>query len=112
MINTFRVFIGFLLILMIGGCSLKKPSNGFVVFKFQGKAKKVCVAGTFNNWSDNSHCLENQGGLFAGAFDIPPGYHEYLFVLDSKRWEPDPEADFSQADEFGTRNSILIVNKK
>lgn len=110
--NALCFFIGLLLATMVCGCSAGRGETGLVAFKYKGPAQTVCVAGTFNGWSQSSHCLKFDGEKFNGSFPIAPGHYEYLFVLDSGRWEPDPEADFIQEDEFGTKNSILIVENR
>ena len=74
-------------------------------------AKKVCVAGSFNEWKPEETPLMCVGdGRWAGALAVEPGRHEYLFVVDGQ-WLPDPNAKESVQNPFGGRNSVLVVSQ-
>ncbi len=75
------------------------------------KAKSVCVAGSFNQWSSEAHCMERSGKIWNLGIQLPAGRYEYVFVVNGKNWEPDPKAALSEKSGFGskTRNSVLIV---
>jgi 1,4-alpha-glucan branching enzyme len=74
-----------------------------------GGAKKVAVAGTFNQWNaentplnfDGSQCWEQELAL-------PPGAHEYQFVVDGQ-WMPDPKAQECIPNPYGGVNSVIRV---
>jgi hypothetical protein len=73
-------------------------------------AKKVCVAGTFNEWKPERTPLKSAGnGRWIGDLTIDPGKYEYLFVVDGQ-WLPDPNAKESVQNPFGGRNSVLVVS--
>ncbi|HOI96293.1 MAG TPA: isoamylase early set domain-containing protein [Syntrophobacter fumaroxidans] len=72
-------------------------------------AGSVCVAGSFNGWSRQSHCMRREGSTWAVSLRLPPGRYEYAFVLDGKTWQADPGATLSEESGFGRKNSILIV---
>ena len=72
-------------------------------------AKRVFVAGSFNNWQPEQTPLAPAGnGRWAGDLKVRPGRHEYLFVVDGQ-WLPDPNAKESVENPFGGRNSVLTV---
>jgi hypothetical protein len=84
--------------------------DGAVVVRFtlvaEG-AKKVTVAGDFNGWNPEGTPLDQHGnGSFAGTIKLPPGAHEYMFVVDGK-WVTDPAATEQRPDGFGRTNSVL-----
>jgi hypothetical protein len=73
-------------------------------------AKKVCVAGSFNEWKPEKTPLKPAGnGRWIGDLSIDPGKYEYLFVVDGQ-WVPDPNAKESVQNPFGGRNSVLVVS--
>jgi hypothetical protein len=39
---------------------------------------------------------------------MPPGRHEYAFIVDGKRWTADPFAP-PRSDEFDTSSSVIVV---
>jgi hypothetical protein len=81
-----------------------------VVLEFVNPAaKKVCVAGSFNNWQPERTPLKpSSNGRWLGDLKVAPGRYEYLFVVDGQ-WLPDPNARESVQNPFGGRNSVLTV---
>ena len=74
-------------------------------------AKRVCVAGSFNDWKPETAPLAPMGsGRWVADLPIKPGRHEYLFVVDGQ-WLPDPNAKESVQNPFGGRNSIFGVSE-
>jgi hypothetical protein len=71
-------------------------------------AHQVAVAGDFNGWDPKGTLLVNQDGQgnFIGTVSLPPGAHEYMFVVDGK-WVTDPAAAELRPDGFGRTNAIL-----
>jgi len=47
-------------------------------------------------------------GLWETSLALPPGRHEYKFVVDGQ-WLPDPNAHESVFNAHGTLNSVLVV---
>jgi 1,4-alpha-glucan branching enzyme len=78
---------------------------------FDPKAKRVCVAGTFNNWRSDATPLKNSGaGEWAGQLMLKPGQYEYRFVVDG-RWTDDPRTPQRVTNPYGQFNSVLTVNQ-
>jgi len=86
------------------------PPQPQVVLEFVNPAaKRVCVAGSFNNWQPERTPLRLSGnGRWSGDLKVAPGRYEYLFVVDGQ-WLPDPNARESVQNPFGGKNSVLTV---
>lgn len=71
-------------------------------------AHSVGVAGSFNDWDPARSPLHPIGeGAFRTILWLPPGQYEYQFVVDERRWQPDPLAVRQRDDGFGAVNSVL-----
>jgi 1,4-alpha-glucan branching enzyme len=73
-------------------------------------ARQVSLAGTFNRWDQNVNLLTGPGpdGNWRLGLPLAPGRYEYLYVIDGKKWLPDPAAP-SVDDGLGGRNSVIVV---
>ena len=73
-------------------------------------ARRVAVAGTFNQWDRAAAPLVPAGrsGVWTTTLALPVGQHQYAFVVDGARWVADPGAP-AVNDGFGRRNSIVAV---
>jgi hypothetical protein len=71
-------------------------------------ARQVAVAGSFNAWRPTETILTDGGGtgLFSATVALPPGDHEYMFVVDG-RLVGDPEATERRPDGYGNENAVL-----
>ena len=76
-------------------------------------ARRVAVAGTFNQWDQNASPLARVGGggVWAITLALPQGHHQYAFVVDGGQWVPDPAAP-GVDDGFGRRNSMVAVTAR
>jgi len=82
------------------------------LFRYEGVASTVAVAGSFNGWNSVSDLLkETSDGVFELSLELPPGTHQYKFVVDGK-WTEDPTNPEKSADGFGGFNSIIRVEGK
>jgi 1,4-alpha-glucan branching enzyme len=89
----------------------KKKSHGTsTTFGFTDPAaKKVCLAGTFNGWSpDSVECKSIGSGRWEAVIKLPPGRHEYLFVVDGQ-WLSDPHAGDYCPNPYNGVNSVIVV---
>jgi len=73
-------------------------------------ARRVAVAGTFNQWDRGAAPLVPAGtsGVWTTTLALPVGQHQYAFVVDGARWVVDPAAA-AVDDGFGRRNSVVAV---
>lgn len=74
-------------------------------------AKKVLIAGDFNNWSPMSTPLATNGrpGVWSTALPLPPGRYRYRFVVDGA-WVTDPHNQYTERNDFGELNNIIEVD--
>jgi hypothetical protein len=74
------------------------------------RAKKVLIAGDFNNWSPMSTPMINRGrpGEFHMSLPLPPGRYRYRFVVDGK-WMTDPHNKYVEVNQFGELNNVIEV---
>ena len=76
-------------------------------FRTPSAAQEVAVLGTFNAWVPVE--LQRQpDGTWQRELRLTPGRYAYKLLVDG-RLRPDPEANSSEPDGFGGRNSLLIV---
>ena len=76
-------------------------------------AHTVTVVGDFNDWDPAATPLRpvaGPRGVWSVQVPLHPGRHEYAFVVDGRRWMPDPAAPRSGDDDFGTPNSVVTVS--
>ncbi len=69
--------------------------------------KSVYVAGSFNGWKKDEARMSgpDQDGFYSASLDLPPGRHEYKFLVDGKKWRVDP----ANPVQVGRRNNSLLV---
>ena len=70
----------------------------------------VCVAGTFNNWDPAQYKLsvDPDSGVFRTRLALPPGRHEYKFVVNGV-WCVDPNCPEWVPNDHGSLNSVISV---
>lgn len=75
-------------------------------------ARTVSVIGSFNDWKTERSVMwyDNEHGKWILEAKLPPGDHEYMFLVDETKLVSDPQAAVTRDDGFGNRNSILFVN--
>lgn len=74
------------------------------------EARTVAVAGTFNQWDATTTPLvrSDPAGVWSVTLVLPTGEHQYAFVVDGRRFLPDPAAP-AVDDGFGRKNSLLAL---
>ncbi len=75
------------------------------------EARSVRITGDFVGWDPEGVPLEDPRGSGTWTVDLPlpPGVHQYVFILDGTEWRADPRAVSHVDDGFGQRNSVVIV---
>jgi len=91
------------------------PPAGLAPVKFvlaAPGAHEVAVIGSFNDWNAAGWSMRRDAatGVWTLATALPPGSHEYVFLVDGTP-VPDSTAALSAEDGFGSRNSVLMVKK-
>lgn len=73
-------------------------------------AGSVSLAGDFNAWSPDECPLEKSpDGLWERVVTLPPGRHEYKFVVDGL-WQNDPRCTVHAPNPFGGENCVVILS--
>jgi hypothetical protein len=74
-------------------------------------AREVALAGTFNGWDPSAAPLSraDAAGTWTVTVPLPIGQHQYAFIVDGRRWVPDPAAP-AVDDGFGRKNSVVSVS--
>ncbi len=82
------------------------PCGVTFVYEPQGHPDAVAVAGTFNDWSTETHRMDLQPdgsyALYVDGDELPPGAYPYKFVEisgSSEGWACDPHAALIHCDE-------------
>lgn len=76
------------------------------------EARSVTLTGDWVGWdAEQIELRELRGsGVWTVDVPVPPGVHEYSFVVDGTEWRPDPLAGSQADDGFGRVNSVLMVS--
>lgn len=74
------------------------------------RASSVEIVGDFNAWTKGVNRLDRSAtpGVWAVSLALPPGRHEYAFIINGSRWIADPLSPKS-SDDFGTESAIINV---
>lgn len=72
------------------------------------EAGSVALAGDFTDWKPAWAMTRSASGVWTVDVPLAPGVHAYSFVVDGRRWVPDPMAPAVE-DGFGGVNSRLAV---
>jgi 1,4-alpha-glucan branching enzyme len=75
-------------------------------------ATEVTLVGDFNNWNPQGTQLRRRGGVWSAVVQLTPGSYNYAFLIDGRRWLPDPNAPLSAAEDFGRPSSVLFVSRR
>ena len=79
-------------------------------FKFYApQAKKVSLAGTFNNWDTRKlGAKKDSKGNWSVKLNLKPGRYEYKFFVDGA-WLNDPSCTSCVTNSFGSQNCLIEV---
>jgi chromosome partitioning protein len=82
-----------------------------VVFRARfAEARKVMIAGDFNNWTPVSTPMQPAGpGEWKMRLPLGKGRYRYRLVVDGK-WMTDPNNQVVEANQFGELNNIVEVD--
>jgi hypothetical protein len=94
--------------------ALPPPSlKGNTTFRLKGypDATIVALAGSFNNWGQSQFIFGKEGDEWICRIDLEPGKHAYKFIVDGN-WILDPANSNSEDDDYGVKNSVIVVGKE
>ncbi len=96
---------------MIRKTATADPQKVRVTFELPSSfwAESICLVGEFNGWNQTSHPLrQGRDGTWETSIDLPKGRrYQFLYLINGRQWQNDPEADGYVANEFGTYNSVV-----
>lgn len=73
------------------------------------QARKVSVAGSFNNWDTRSNLAKKDSrGNWAAKVSLKSGRYEYKFIVDDS-WINDPNCPNRTGNAFGSQNSVVEI---
>jgi hypothetical protein len=79
-----------------------------VTFRHHARpGQSVAVTGDWNSWSPQP-LGEGKDGMYEATYNLPPGRHEYSFVVDGNPSEP-ADAPSYVPDGFGGRSAVLYL---
>lgn len=84
-----------------------KKSTNFLLKGFDN-AKKVSLAGTFNNWKTNNIPMKKTDSGWFTSLNLKGGKCQYKFIVDGN-WITDPENPIKEYDSHGFINSVKMV---
>ncbi len=99
--------------LTLGAPAPRKLEDGKyeVTFRYRpdAPARSVAVVGTFNDWKADAHPMQgpDADGRYTARIVLPPGTHEYKYLLDGTKYRHDP-GNIEQAGYY--HNSALTLN--
>lgn len=94
--------------------SLGKPQSAGTMheieFTFNSpEAKKVCIAGKFNNWNTSSMPMKkDKDGTWRIKVKLPPGRHEFKYFVDGA-WAQNIPGTEMVPNPYGTSNCVIGV---
>jgi chromosome partitioning protein len=89
---------------------VKQIGNDVVFAARFEDAKRVLIAGDFNNWTPMSTPLMTNGvpDRWVARLPLEPGRYRYRFVVDGK-WVTDPNNNYVETNEYGELNNVVEV---
>lgn len=79
-----------------------------VRFSVTAPAGQVALVGDFNDWNPGANPLEQRGEAWSLTLELPPGRYRYAYLVDGRRWLPDPGLPAAD-DDFDTPTSVITV---
>ena len=82
----------------------------YTAFKLRGytNAKKVILAGSFNNWNESDFVMQKTDYGWKYVVPLSGGKHHYKFIVDGE-WITDPNNSVKEYDGNGHINSVRMV---
>lgn len=84
-----------------------KKEVTFLLSDFKN-AKKVILAGSFNNWSEDELQMKKTENGWIYKIILTGGKHHYKFIVDDN-WELDPNNPVKEYDGHGNINSVKMI---
>ena len=92
----------------------EKTNNYYVTFQLNPEvnAETAYVCGEFNDWDkEKSKMRQLKNGGFTATLQLDPGKtYRFRYWVNGDRWENDWEADGYAPNEFGSEDSLVVVD--
>jgi 1,4-alpha-glucan branching enzyme len=77
----------------------------------ESASQRVCLCGDFNDWSQEATPLtKRKDGRFSATVTLPQGKtYRFKYFVDGERWENDNAADEYVDNDYGSKDSVVIV---
>ncbi|MBT8359820.1 MAG: hypothetical protein HKP41_20675 [Desulfobacterales bacterium] len=72
-------------------------------------SSQVEILGSFTDWQKVPLHPTGTDGYWEVNLELPKGEHRYTFIVDNEKLMPDPTISARESDDFGSVNSILVV---
>ena len=90
--------------------STKQETKEVAFELFAPTAKRVNLAGTFNEWNVEECSLKkDRNGNWHATRSLAPGRYEYLYWVDGA-WQCDPHQKECVPNPFGSWNCVITVD--
>ena len=87
----------------------RKRGTLTISIKAGDRISKVFLVGDFTEWRPLP--MRRHGKVFSVTVAVPPGKHEYKFIMDG-HWRTDPDHSDWATNPYGTLNSVVTVGGK
>lgn len=96
---------------LLGKFNSRKASKKEVLFEFYApQARKVDLAGSFNEWNPSRTPLKkDRQGKWVATLPLEPGRYEYRYRVDGD-WQNDQRPVECVPNAFGTWNCVIEVS--
>ncbi|MBI1342178.1 MAG: hypothetical protein GC171_04485 [Terrimonas sp.] len=83
-----------------------------ITFRLSGfsRARKVFLAGSFNNWKNGQLAMEKEGEAWILPLYLAEGTHTYRFIVNGQ-WMADPDNPEILPNEYNDYNSVITIGK-
>jgi hypothetical protein len=105
------------MLFLLAGLTFLQPSkkSGLIPVAldlFAPSADRVQLVGTFSGWMPEAYPLKGPDavGYWVINIKLPPGRHEYAFLVNGSRLVPDDDGEVLRPDGYGLKNSLLFVD--
>lgn len=82
-------------------------SKRFVIYK--PEAGNVQISGSFTDWNNIPMKMIGPSGYWEIELDVSGGEHKYVFIVEDNKRIADPTVLMREKDDFGSENSVLVV---
>ena len=89
-----------------------KEDAGIVTKRFviyQPGVSSVQIAGSFTDWNNVPMKMVGPTGYWEIELDVTKGEHKYVYIVGDDKKIADPTILMKERDDFGSENSVLIV---